>query len=126
MKDVNTATCLLHKIIKLCAESDFGLTKFVSNKVEVLQSIPEANRRDGLKNIDINSGTELPTERALGINWDIDNDKLGFKVNLGNKSYTRRGMLSMISKIYVPLGLASPFLLTGKRILQELFKNNFS
>ena len=35
-------------------------------------------------------------------------------------------MLSMISKIYCPLGLASPFLLKGKRILQELCKNNFS
>ena len=42
----------------------------MSNSVEVLQSIPEADRRDGLKNIDINSGSDLPTERALGINWD--------------------------------------------------------
>ena len=35
-------------------------------------------------------------------------------------------MLSMISKIYDPLGLAAPFLLKGKRILQELCKSNFS
>ena len=58
--------------------------KFVSNKVEVLQSILEADRKDDLKNIDINSDSDLPTERALGINWDIENDKLGFKVNLGD------------------------------------------
>ena len=101
VRDVNIAICLLHEVIKLCAEVDFRLTKFVSNKVEVLQSIPEANRRDGLNNIDIviNSGSDLPTERALGINWDIENDKLGLKVSLGDKPYTRRGMLSMISKI---------------------------
>ena len=32
----------------------------------------------------------------------------------------------MISKIYDPLGLASPFLLKERRILQDLCKNNFS
>ena len=107
VRDVNTSICLLHEIIKLCAEGGFQLTKFVSNKVEVFQSVPEADRRDGLKNIDINSGSDLPNERALRINWDIANHKLGFKVILGDKPYTGRGMLSMIRKIYDPLGLAS-------------------
>ena len=93
LRDVNSAICLHHKVIKLCAECGFRLTKFVSNMAEVLQSIPEADRRNGLKNIDISSGSDLPTERALGINWDIENDKLGFKANLGDKPYIRRGML---------------------------------
>ena len=80
-----------------------------------------------MKNIDINSGSYLPTEMTLGINRVIENYKLGFKLNLGDKPYTRRGMLSMISNIYDLLGLTSPFLLKGKRILQELYcKNNFS
>ena len=69
VRDVNTALFLLHKVIRLCAEGDFWLTKFVSNKAVVLKSIPEADRRDGLKNIDINRGFDLPTERAFGINW---------------------------------------------------------
>ena len=34
-------------------------------------------------------------------------------------------MLSMISKIYDPLGLSAPFLLKGKVILQD-FCNNYS
>ena len=109
---------MLHELIKLCAGGGFHLTKFVSNKVEVLKSIAEADRRYGLKNIDINNVSDLPTERALGINCNIENDKLGFKVNLGYKPYTRRGMLSLISKIYDPLGLStklSPFLLKDKR-----------
>ena len=64
VRDVNTAIYLVHKVIKLCPEGGFQLTNFVSNKVEILQSIPKAKRRDGLKNIDINSGSDLPTERA--------------------------------------------------------------
>ena len=47
-------------------------------------------------------------------------------VNLGNKPFTRCRMLSMISKIYDPLGLAAPFLLKGKIIHQDLCKNNYS
>ena len=35
-------------------------------------------------------------------------------------------MLSLISKIYNPIGLAAPFLLKGKRILQESRKSYFS
>ena len=38
--DVNTAICLLNEVIKLSAEGDFQLTKFISNTVEVLKSIP--------------------------------------------------------------------------------------
>ena len=62
----------------------------------------------------------------LGVNWDIGSDTLGFKLNLDGKPTTRHQMLSMISKIYCSLGLAVPFLLKGKRILQELRKINFN
>ena len=56
----------------------------------MVESIPKANRRDGLKNKDVISGSNLPTEITPGINWDTENDKLGFKVNRGGKPYKRR------------------------------------
>ena len=49
VRDVNTAIYLLHEVIKLFTDGGFRLTKFVSNNVEVLQSIPETDRKDGLK-----------------------------------------------------------------------------
>ena len=51
-------------------------------------------------------------------------DTLAFKRNLCENPLTRRGMLSMVSKIYDPLSFAAPFLLKGKRIFQELYNNN--
>ena len=74
----------------------------------------------------LNSGTSFPTEKALGVNWDIESDTLVSQLNLDGKPTARPQMLSMISKIYDPLGLAAPFLLKGKRILQELCKSNFN
>ena len=72
------------------------------------------------------SEVDLPTEKALSICWNIENNTFGFKTNLGEKSLTRHGMLSMLSKIYDPLGFAAPFQLKGKRILQVLCKSNYS
>ena len=92
----------------------------------MLQSMTETERRKGVKNIDLNNGIDLPKERALGVKWNIENDQLGFTVNLGDKPFTRCGMLSMISQIYDPLGLAAPFLLKDKIILQDLHQNNYS
>ena len=125
VKDVKTAIRLLHNVISMCADGGFRLIKFVRNQTEVLDSIPEEDRRTGAKDVYLNRGTNFLTENALGVNWNIGSDGLGFKLNLdGNldgKPTTRCQMLSMISKIYNP-----PFLLKGKRIFQQFCRSNFS
>ncbi|XP_066931171.1 uncharacterized protein [Clytia hemisphaerica] len=57
-----------------------------------------------------------------GVTWDISSDKFVFKINLKSTPSTKRGMLSTLSSIYDPIGVLSPFLLEGKRILQGLSK----
>ena len=37
-------------------QTDFRLTKIVSSKPEVLEQIPEKDRRSGQKSVDLNSG----------------------------------------------------------------------
>ena len=65
-------------------------------------------------------------ERVLGVHWSVTNDSFGFHICLNNKDVTRRGILSTISSIYDPLGIAGPFLLRGKKILQEITSENVS
>ena len=52
--------------------------------------------------------------------WCIENDTLWFPITLQHRPLTRWGILSTVSSMYDPLGLA--FLLRGKRILQILCK----
>ena len=92
------------------------MTKFTSNNMELLESIPDERRKNGAKNEDL-AGGELPVDRALVIQWNIEEDKLELKVKLKEKPVPRRGILSIISSIYNPLGLVSPYLLKGKIIL---------
>lgn len=62
----------------------------------------------------------MPIERALGLNWDVQSDTLQFRVKVKEKPPTRRGILSLVSSVYDPLGFAGPFLLPAKLILQDL------
>ena len=107
----------------MCASGGFKLTKFLSNSKQVLQSIDEADRRQGVKDKDLLD--DLPAEQALGVLWDTETDKFEFRVTLKQKSWTRRGLLSVISSAYNPLGFATPFLLQGKLLIPQLCKENF-
>ena len=68
----------------MCAEGGFQLTKFLSNNKDVVVSIPEGESRKGLQDQELSLGT-LPTEKALGIHWNIEEGKLGFDVNFKDK-----------------------------------------
>ena len=67
----------------------------------------------------------LPIERALAVQWFVESDALGFQIILKDKPLTRRGILSTVSWIYDPLGMAAPFLLIGNKILQDLCKESW-
>ena len=119
VQDKQTAIKLMKDVTSMCAEGGSWITKFVSNNKDVLVSIPEGERRKGLQDQELRLGT-LTTEKALGIHWNIEKDKLGFDVNFKDNPYTKRGMLSMVSSIYDPLGLVSPFVLEGRQIIHML------
>ena len=109
----------------MCAAGGFRLTKFVSNNRKVLESIPAEDRAKDVKSMDF-ANEPFPVERALGVHWCVENDKLGFRIMIKDEPLTRRGILSTVSSIYDPLGLASPFLLSGRRLLQRLCANGIS
>ena len=49
---------------------------------------------------------------------------LEFRVSLKDKLLTRRGLLPLLSLVYDPLGLAAPFILEGRKIIQLLCLEN--
>ena len=122
VENEDKAIGLMKGVKSMCQEGGFNLTKFTSKSKGVLQCIPEKDRKMGIKNSDLLGS--LPEERALGVLWNVENDTLGFKVNLKEKPLTRRGMLSVLSSIYDPLGFGAPFLLKGKKFIQKMCQLN--
>jgi predicted PurR-regulated permease PerM len=92
----------------------------MSNSRTVLESIPEHHRATGFVDLNLDS---LPTERAYGISWDVQRDLLCFMINSKVVKPTRRNILSVLSSVFDPLGIAAPFILPGKLLLQELCRN---
>lgn len=85
----------------------------------MLNAIPEEDREKKVKNLDLEHDT-LPLERALGVQWCAESGVFKFKVTIKDRPLTRRGILSIISSIYDPLGFLSPVILRAKVILQDL------
>lgn len=96
----------------------FRLTKWISNSRAVLNTIPESERAPTV--ISLDPKDILPCDRALGVNWNVDDDEITFKIKVADKPLTRRGILSIVSAIFDPLGLVAPVTLRAKTIIQNL------
>ena len=89
----------------------------MSNSSNVLAAIPESERATSVKDLQLGV---MPSQRALGVKWNLESDTFGFKVKVKEKPPSRLGILSLVSSVYDPLGFASPFVLPAKVILQDL------
>ncbi len=123
LDDVNLAIVLQSDVRNLLHKGGFRLTKWISNNRKVLESIPIAERAKEIKELDLNYEA-LPTERALGLFWDVELDMLCFRRVQRDKPLTRRGLLSIVSSIYDPLGLICPCTVVAKKIVQDLCAQN--
>ena len=80
------------------------MTKWISNSRDVLSSIPKEEMVPSLKSLDLDHGSVLPSERALGVHWDTCSDELGIKVKLRDPICTRSDLLSIMNSIFELVG----------------------
>ena len=112
------ASQLALDVQKLCNKGGFDLTKFISTDSEILKLIPvEKRSTTSIKDV---LRQDMHIERALRVYWSLENDTLGFQIILKDIPLMKRGVLSSINTIFDPLGIAGPFLLKGRKILQQI------
>ena len=73
----------IKQLQELCSRGGANLTKFISNKQEVIKSIPDDKRKPNVRNELVTLGN-LQEEKALGVKWDIQNDTLGFYIKFAD------------------------------------------
>ena len=71
----NAIIRLTGQLRELLSRGGFKLTKWLSNSRKVIESVPESERAALVKNLDFD---QLPVERALGVQWNLSSDKVGF------------------------------------------------
>ena len=118
--DIGKTICL--QLIEAARLGGFKLTKFVSNNKEILDAIPVVLVSPAT-NINVD-GNNQHLIKALGVKWKVGEDKFCFNKVIPDRSCTKRDILKVISSIFDPLGFLSPFIITAKIILQEIWKNN--
>ena len=107
MASVPEASRLANGPVQLLTKRGFHLTKWISNGRE--KSLPR--RAPSIGNLYLK---DLPIDRALGTQWDVEADMLSFCVKEKPVLDTRRGILSLVSSLYDPPGFAAPLILSAK------------
>ena len=110
---------LLKRTQAMLATANLQLHKISSNDPGVTRAFPVEDRAVDLCNLDLSHANAL-IQRSLGVSWDLKTDMFTFKVSIDNKSFTKRGVLSVINSLYDPLGIAAPVLIHGKRLLRTM------
>lgn len=89
-------------------------------------NVPELVSESKDSPVDLNIGATA-SSKTLGLNWNVNLDMLNFPVEESLKGgNTKRDILSIISQIFDPLGLLSPFIITFKMLLQQLWLHKLS
>ena len=91
LKSVKSSECAIEFVVQLphlLSKGGFRLTKWLCNREEVLESIPESEGPPSVLDLDLGQ-ERLPVQRTLGLKWDMESDKFTFNVDLKDKPNTR-------------------------------------
>ena len=116
-RSVDDAKAVRQEVTELVARGGFRLTKWRSNSREVLQDIPEPECAP--------ESTQMKTESVLGCPWNPEVDRLGIRSVEAGTVYTKRGVVRTVARLFDPLGLAAPYTLRAKILVQKLWAMDY-
>jgi hypothetical protein len=111
------ASHFIATIKQALASYGFPITKWTSNDEEVMASVPIEERASEHHSLDLDIASSS-CERALGVTWMTGTDTLGMQVGSSVCPETKRGVLKILSSVFDPLGIVSPFVLKAKLVFQ--------
>uniref|UniRef100_A0A2S2PC00 Uncharacterized protein n=1 Tax=Schizaphis graminum TaxID=13262 RepID=A0A2S2PC00_SCHGA len=116
---LDEALRLQQSLVKTLMSHGFELRKWSSNTPALLERIPEEDRMSGSHSFE----DERSTVKVLGLNWSPEEDVLGYDFSEIKVTYTKRGVLSVIARIFDPLGFLSPVVLFAKHLMQLIWSS---
>ena len=120
VKDVSSALSLIDGVSHVLLQGGFKLAKWMSSSKEVLRHISQSASSKGELNLDFE---DLPTQRVLGLGWNVKDDCFVFNPSNVSASMTKRSIISMVSSIYDPCGFITPFTFRAKCLIQEVWRS---
>ncbi|XP_060516106.1 uncharacterized protein LOC132695675 [Cylas formicarius] len=107
---------LRDQLVSLLKLGGFELRKWASNSPELLSSLPASHHQP----VSL-CGDDNPSLKVLGLQWCPLRDVFSYRIQVTDRTCTKRNILSQVAQIYDPLGFLSPVVLTAKILLQRLW-----
>lgn len=117
---IEEAHQLKDELLSMMKVGGLRLLKWASNSADLLASLPEDH-------IECHAPLRIDDEddhiKALGVHWFPAVDEIGYKVRVPEitENMSKRQMLSEIARLFDPLGLLAPIIITAKTIMQRLW-----
>lgn len=114
---------LKSELVFVLSKAGFELKKWASNSVAVLNEVPPSDR------VDISSSfgdDDSIGVKVLGLQWNHQEDFFYYSVQSSEIVMTKRGMLSLIARIFDPLGLLAPIIFYAKHLMQRVWLSKLS
>lgn len=116
-KTLANAKRVRREMTQTLAQYGFNLRKWKASHEEILDDVSIEDREVLL---DFES-----TVKTLGISWQPTTDSFTFNSSKSTipSKWTKRNVLSEISKLFDPLGWMAPFVVTAKILMQQIWKH---
>ncbi|XP_071582286.1 uncharacterized protein, partial [Temnothorax nylanderi] len=115
---IKRAQAIVKEVIGICNAGGFPLHKWAANHPEILHTIPP-DKQAISSPVKINENALVNT---LGLCWNPPTDTFHFTIEISKpNALSKRTVMSVIAKIFDPLGLLAPVLIPAKILIQELW-----
>ncbi|KAI5640379.1 pao retrotransposon peptidase domain-containing protein [Phthorimaea operculella] len=116
---VESALEIKNELINMLNCAKLELRKWTSNSTDFLEKLPVEHCQAPKVFAEDDSRSVL---KILGIQWDPQADAFTYSVSHVDIEFTKRSILSNVARIFDPLGWVTPYVLTAKLILQNLWR----
>ncbi|XP_060871407.1 uncharacterized protein LOC132945655 [Metopolophium dirhodum] len=120
---LDEALSLQDGLIQVLHGAGMELKKWAGNAPVLLDKIPSEDRTCEPLSLDDSTGTGT---KVLGLQWSHQDDAFMYTFQPERHVSTKRGMLSLIARMFDPLGLLSPVTFFAKTLMQRVWKAGLS
>ncbi|XP_075157958.1 uncharacterized protein LOC142231226 [Haematobia irritans] len=116
---VSEAIIARDELVGILKSAGFELRKWTANSKHILKDIPS----DHLLHCEFLCLDDKSTAKTLGVRWNAVNDFFFFVTDkvAPKQSYTKREVLSTISRLFDPAGWLAPVIVAAKIIMQDMW-----
>jgi len=120
---IDEVLALQTDLINVLQGAGMSLKKWSSNTVAVLDRVLPEDRAGGMLSFDDDT---CSGSKVLGLQWSQRDDTFLYVVQPGRLVFTKRGILSLIARIFDPLGLLAPVIFFAKHLMQRVWQLGIS